>query len=99
MLYDAKLSISFWVETMRTVVNLINISSSTPLDGDVPKRVQTGKDVSYKHLRVFGCRAYVHIRKDKRLKLDDKAKECIFLGYGHEEFGYVLYDPVAKKID
>ena len=39
MLYDAKLSISFWVETMRTVVNLINISPSTPLDGDVPKRV------------------------------------------------------------
>ena len=34
----------------------------------------------------------------KRLKLDDKAKECIFLGYRHEEFGYRLWDLVARKL-
>ena len=65
---------------------MINLSPSAPLDGDVPERVYTRKDVSYKHLRVFGCRLYVHIPKDERLKLDDKAKKCIFLRYGHEEF-------------
>ena len=32
------------------------------------------------------------------LKLDDKAKECIFLGYKHEELGYKLWDPVARKL-
>ena len=58
-----------------------------------PGRVWTQKDVSYKHLRVFGCRAYVHIPKDERLKLDDKAKECIFLGYEHKELSvdYRIY--------
>ena len=50
---------------MRTVVDLINLSPSTPLDGDVPERVWTGKDLSYKHLRVVSCRAYVHIPKMK----------------------------------
>ena len=47
---------------------------------------------------MFGCRAYVHIPKDDRSKLDDKAKECIFLGYGHEKFGYRLCDPVSRKL-
>jgi len=27
-----------------------------------------------------------------------RLKQCIFLGYGHEEFGYRLWDPVSKKI-
>ena len=80
MLSDAKLYKSFWVEAMHTTVDLINISPLAPLDGNVPERVWTGKVVSYKHLRVFGCRTYVHISKDERSKIDDKAKECIFLG-------------------
>nr|AAR96002.1 retrotransposon-like protein [Musa acuminata] len=69
-----------------------------PLKGDVQERVWRGKDISYNHLRVFGCKAFVHIPKDERSKLDNKAKACIFLGYGHEEFGYRLWDPVNKKI-
>ena len=64
----------------------------------MPEKVWTGKEVSYDHLRVFGCRAFVHIPKDERSKLDPKAKQCIFIGYGHEEFGYRLYDPVDKKV-
>ncbi|KAG8364646.1 hypothetical protein BUALT_Bualt18G0019000 [Buddleja alternifolia] len=42
--------------------------------------------------------AFVHIPKDERSKLDDKTKPCTFLGYGHEEFGYRLWDPVNRKV-
>ncbi|VFQ98154.1 unnamed protein product [Cuscuta campestris] len=59
-------------------------------------RVWSGKDVSYDHLRVFGCKAFVHVPKDERSKLDVKTRQCIFVGYGHDEFGYRLYDP--KKL-
>ena len=45
MLSDAKLPKSFWAEAMRTAVDLINLSSLAPLEGDVPERVWTGKDV------------------------------------------------------
>ncbi|RVW14266.1 Retrovirus-related Pol polyprotein from transposon TNT 1-94 [Vitis vinifera] len=98
LLSHSKLPRSFWGEAMRTAVDLINLSPSVPLNGDVPEKVWTGKEVSYDHLRVFGCRAFVHIPKDERSKLDPKAKQCIFIGYGHEEFGYRLYDPVDKKV-
>lgn len=73
---------------MRIVVDLINLFPSTLLDSDVPNSVWKCKDVSYKHLRVFGCRAYVHIPKDERSKLDDKTKEYIFLRCSNDEFGY-----------
>ncbi|PKI64686.1 hypothetical protein CRG98_014902, partial [Punica granatum] len=62
------------------------------------KKVWTGKKVSYKHLRVFGCRVSVHIPRDERSKLDAEAKQCIFLGYAHEEFEYRFWDPDSKKI-
>ena len=83
---------------MRTTVDVINLSPSAPLNGDVPEKVWKGKEVSYKHLKVFGCRASVHIPKEERSKLDDKSKQCIFVGYAHEEFGYRLWDPIDKKI-
>ena len=72
---------------MRITIDLINFSPSALLDSDLSERVWTEKDVSYKHLRVLGCRAYVHIPKDERSKLEDKSNECIFLCYGHEELG------------
>ncbi|PKI37584.1 hypothetical protein CRG98_042008 [Punica granatum] len=75
-----------------------HISKNVALDGDVPQQVWTSKEVSYKHLRVFGCRASVHISRDERSKLDAKVKQCIFLGYAHVEFGYRFWDPNSKKI-
>lgn len=55
-------------------------------------------DVSYDHLRVFGCKAFVHIPKDERSKLNVKTRQCVFLGYGQDEFGYRFYDLVQKKL-
>ena len=98
MLSHSKLPKSFWGEVMRTSIDLINLSPSVPLKGDVPERAWTEKDVSYDNLRVFGCKAFVHIPKDERSKLDVKAKPCIFLGYGHAEFGYRLWDPLSRKM-
>lgn len=83
---------------MKTIVDLINLSPSVPLNGDVPKRVWIRKDISLDHLRVFACRAFIHILKDKRSKLDGKSKQCIFLCYTLQEFGYILWDLVDKKI-
>ena len=89
---------SFWCEAVQTACYLINRSPSVPLEFDILERVWTGKDVSYSHLKVFGCKAFAHVPKEQRLKLDSKATPCIFVGYGDVEFGYKLWDPAKKKM-
>ena len=57
-----------------------------------------GKKPSVSHLRVFGCRAYAHVPKDERGKLDCKTKKCVLVGYGEETKAYRLYDTNKKVI-
>ena len=80
------------------VVYVINRSPSVPLEGDIPQKVWTCKDVSYRHLKVFCCLAYVHIAKDRRGKIDSKSRPCIFLRYSEDEFGYRLWNLTDKKV-
>ena len=98
MLAHAKLSKTLWAEALTIATYVIKKSSLAPLDGDVPQRVWTGKDVSYRHLKVFGCLAYVYVAKDKPGKLDLKTHRCIFLGYRDEEFDYRLWNLEEKKV-
>ena len=98
MLRIANLPKSFWGEAIVTACYLINRSPSFPLNFDIPKRVWTEKDVFYSHLKVFGCKALVHVPKEQRLKLDSKSTPCIFVGYGDAKFGYKLWDSKEKKM-
>ena len=98
MLKLDKLPKSFWGETANTAVYLINKWPSIPLDFDIPQRIWTRKDVSYSHMKVFGCKAFMHVPKEQRLKLDDKTTLGIFIGDGDEEFGYRLWDSEKQKI-
>ena len=68
------------------------------MEFDILERVWIGKDVSYFHLKVFGCKVFAHVPKEQRLKLDNKANPCIFVGYEDVEFGYKLWDPKKKKM-
>ena len=40
----------------------------------------------------------MHVPKDERSKLDAKSRQCIFIGYGEDEFGYRFYDPIENKL-
>lgn len=52
----------------------------------------------YSPLMVFGCKAFVHIPKEKWMKFDDRAVECIFLGYDYEQFSYRLRDRKIRRL-
>ena len=62
-----------------------------------PQEVWIGKKTSIKHLKFFGCDAYVHVPKEKRSKLDNKVEKCIFIGYKDGMKGYKLWNPITKK--
>ncbi|RDX92474.1 hypothetical protein CR513_25376, partial [Mucuna pruriens] len=42
------------------------ISPVVALNIEVPNKIWFGKDVKYDHLRVFGCKAFVHVPEDER---------------------------------
>ena len=82
MLSEAKLPKHFWGEALIVVVHVINLSLVVALNTKVADTIWFGKNVIYDHLRVFGCRAFVHVPNDERSKLDKKTRQCIFIGYG-----------------
>jgi hypothetical protein len=98
LLSSSKLLKHYWSDALLATVYLINLLPSYPSQGDVPNRVYYGKEVSYDHLKVFGCKAFVHIPQDEKSKLDSKTRQCIFLGYRGYQFGYKLFDPIARKV-
>ena len=77
---------------------LVNRSPTSTFVDKTPQEVCTGNKPSIKHLKVFGCDAYVHVPNEKSSKLDNKYQKCIFIGYKHDMKGYSFWNPVTKKI-
>ncbi|RDY04395.1 hypothetical protein CR513_11897, partial [Mucuna pruriens] len=48
-----------------TTVHVINLSPAIALNTEVPDKIWLGK-----YIKVFGCKAFVHVPKDERSKLD-----------------------------
>ncbi|GAA0150005.1 hypothetical protein LIER_09038 [Lithospermum erythrorhizon] len=98
MFSHSNLPPTLWGEALCAAKHIINLLPTTILEGDVPEEVRSGRNVSYKHLRVFGCRAFVHVSKDERTKLDNKSRKCVYLSYGDDKFSHKLFDPVTKNV-
>jgi len=73
MLSGARLGHELWEEAFDTTCYLVNRSPTSTLVDKTPLEVLYGNKPSLAHLRVFGCDAFVHVPKEKRRKLDNKA--------------------------
>ncbi|GAU29778.1 hypothetical protein TSUD_161830 [Trifolium subterraneum] len=47
---------------------------------------------------LFMFRIDVHIRNQRRTKLEDKSQKYIFIGYDEKTKGYKLFNPISKKV-
>ena len=63
-----------------TACYLKNRSPTSTLVDKTPYEVWYGQKPSVAHLIVFGCEAFMHVPKEKKSKLDNKAEKCIFVG-------------------
>ena len=87
----------FWAEAVSTVAYLIN-RSPTRGHGRTPEEIWSGQKPDLSHLKVFGCKALVHIPKKFRRKFDPKSTEMIFVGYCENTKGYRLIHPVTRRL-
>lgn len=97
LLHDSGLEKKFWAEAVNCAVYLLNRS---PVSGSnvTPEEIWSGQKPNLSHLRIFGTLVTVHIPKQKRRKLDMKAIEAIFVGYGTQTKGYRLFNPETNEV-
>ena len=100
MLVELHLPASFWSEALFTFLYVGNRSPTSSLPSKhTPYELWFGKKPDLSHLKVFGCRAYVHVQKDKRGgKLGWHMMPCIFIGYPDDFKGWRFWDPAARKV-
>jgi hypothetical protein len=65
--------------------------------GNIHMRQALVKKPSLKHLRVLVSDVYVHVPRENRNKLDNKAKNRIFICYKDGIKGYKLWHLITKK--
>lgn len=97
MLIDSKLPESFWGRACEVFVHIHNRTPTSATPGSVPYSLWHGKLPDVSHLRVFGCLAYVFIRKRDRKALQPKSRKCVFVGYPEGVKGWLFWDLHARK--
>jgi hypothetical protein len=88
---EAKLDRKLWMELASAVVYLKNRSpfSAVPT---TPYEMWYGEKPNLSHLRTLSIKAYIHVPKEKRIKLDTNSHEGILVGYGGTN-QYRVWDP------
>lgn len=97
MLIDAELPNKYWGEAALTAVYLQN-RLPTRERTLTPYELLLNRKSDVKHLKELGCKAYAHIPKQKRNKLNIKATECLLIGYLQDFTGYRLPERSSGKI-
>ena len=77
-----------WAEACGTTVYVQNRSPHRRLGDITPKEAFTGEKSDISHLRIFGCPIYIHVPREKRMKLDPAGKKGIFFGYSESAKAY-----------
>ena len=90
MLSDAKLPKGYWFDALEYAVTLRNVSPMWALTDMMPEEAWSGNKPDISHLRIFGCRAFMHVLKEHRHKLASRSMECTFLRYAHNYSAYRL---------
>ena len=98
MRHFAGLSSGFWKLAVETAVHVYNRTPLKRAKWKTPIELWMKKKPDVSYFRIFGCKAFVYVHKDKRSKLEPKAKIMIFVGYEPGSKGYRFWDPSSRTI-
>ena len=93
MMEAKDLNPNLWVEAIKCVTYVQNISPHKALDDKNPYEAWSGHKHNVSHFRVFGSKAWDRIPPEKGKALKPKRKESIMVGYAEYEKGYKLFYP------
>ena len=90
MLLEAGLPQEFWGEAVTAAVQLLNVSPSSHSD-KTPWELFYGRRPDVSRVKAFGSQCYMHIPKEKRNKLDNRAAAGVLLGTNIRAKTYRVY--------
>ena len=98
-LQDASLPNMYWSFGVNYATYVINWTPTCTLKEPItPFEAYTGNKLSVTHLRIFGCKGYVHVLHEKHQKLDKKTLECTYLGYSEHKKAFILVHLSSGRI-
>jgi hypothetical protein len=92
MMTHAKAHISLWGEAS-TAEAYVDVRTSKTDEGKTPYEQVNHVKPNTKHLRVWGCDAFIYVQPQKRGKFDAVKEKCIFIGYSDEQNAYRVLLP------
>ena len=98
MLLEASLSKVYWGYAVKCAAFVRNKCISQSSRRKAPVELIGAGKAQLGDLHVFGCICYVHVPKEKRLKMDAKSKKSIFLGYSERSKGYIVQDTESSRV-
>jgi len=91
MMIANKITNQFWAEAINNVCYTINRCMFRPMLDKTPYELLKDSKPNISHLRVFGCKCFIHnIGKNLLGKFDAKSDKGIFLGYSTHSKAYIL---------
>jgi hypothetical protein len=98
MMNERNIPQTYWVEAIHTTVHILNKAHLRPHSDKTPYELWFGRPSSIKHFNVFGSKCYIKNNDENIGKYDDRADECIFLGYATNNKGYKCYNKRLHKL-
>lgn len=80
MMYEKKILLKFWAETMNTSVYLHNKCPTSALNCVTSFEAFSRRKPGAKHLRIFSSLYYTHIPSQQRHKLEETSEKGVFVG-------------------
>ena len=93
MVHNAGLSFGFWEMAADAAMHIYNRTPTHILSWwTLHELWNNGHILDVSYLRIFGCKAYVHVPEDKRQKLNLQLVEMTLVRYKPGSKGYQLWN-------
>ena len=92
MLKTAQMPRNMWCYAIQAAFYIKNRCKHSA-HNKTPFEVMFNKKPDVSHLRIFGCLCYAYVPKEKRKKLDSKAKAGVFVGYCLNSHAFLVLIP------
>jgi hypothetical protein len=97
--HDQHLPMFLWEKESMTAVYVQKKKSHKTLRNSIPEEVFPKVKLEVGHFRIFGSLVYIHVPKEKRIKLDPSGRKGTFVGYNESSKAYHIYIPSQRQIE